>query len=70
MLVPSTAARTALERTVAALTHEPLAHTGGRQMWVVAGVVREAVPPSLGAASLDALLHDAGRCCVEAYFAA
>jgi hypothetical protein len=30
---------------------------------------RDASASSLGAVPLDALLHDAGRCCVEAYFA-
>jgi hypothetical protein len=36
----------------------------------VVAEVREAATPSLGPGPLAALLHDAGRCCVEAYFAA
>jgi hypothetical protein len=36
----------------------------------IAMVVREAAAPSLAAESLDVVVHDAGRYCVEAYFAA
>jgi hypothetical protein len=44
--------------------------TARQTLTAVANVVREAAGPSLGPGSLDALVHDAGRCCVEAYFAA
>jgi len=70
--VAEDASRAALARDVGAYARA--LRDGGmtsRQVLVaVADVVREAAARSLGPGVLGALLHDAGRCCVEAYFAA
>jgi hypothetical protein len=65
------AARAAFVREVAAYTCA-LRDDGAkpRQVLVaIAAVVREGAAPSLDAGALDTLVHDAGRYCVEAYFA-
>jgi hypothetical protein len=65
------AAQTALAREVAAYTRT--LRDGGmapRQVLAaITAVVRDAAAPSLAAEALDAFVHDAGRYCVEAYFA-
>ena len=64
-------ARTAFAREVTAYTR--VLRDGGMRprqaLATVVAVVREAAAPSLDGAPLDAAVHDAGRHCVEAYFA-
>jgi hypothetical protein len=64
-------AQAALARDVAAYTRS-LRDGGMRPKQVLAAitaVVRDAAVPSLAAEPLAAVVHDAGRYCVEAYFA-
>jgi hypothetical protein len=62
--------RAALARDITALTRalRDDGMTSRQAVVMVADVVREAAAPSLGGGPLGALLHDVGRCCVEAYF--
>ena len=64
-------AETAFARDVTAYTR--VLRDGGmrprRVLGTIAAVVRDAAAPSLDGERLDAALHDAGRYCVEAYFA-
>ena len=64
-------AESAFAREVTAFTR--LLRDAGMQprrvLLTVAAVVREAAAPSLDGDRLDAAIHDAGRHCVEAYFA-
>jgi hypothetical protein len=64
-------AQSALARDVASYTRALRdGGMGPKQVLVaIAVVVRGAAAPSLAAESLDAIVHDAGRYCVEAYFA-
>ena len=64
-------AESAFAREVTAYTR--LLRDGGMRprqvLLTVAAVVREAAAPALDGDRLDAAIHDAGRYCVEAYFA-
>jgi hypothetical protein len=69
--VTQDSAERAFARDVSAYTR--LLRDGGMRprqaVAAVAAVVREGAAPSLDGERLDAAIHDAGRYCVEAYFA-